>query len=231
MKLILKIPTLLVVAFCLTLIGCVHTAEPIQAWIISAENGQPIEHVVVVAHWQMKGGMEGGNDVGQLMVMEARTDDKGRFAFPGWGPKIAWAGNIKWARPELLIFKTAYKPLALSNYPLINDPHARDFVLKSEWNGKTIKLAASAPEAAERLIDFALLDNKLHTVIGNYKACEWKKIPNMLREVRRQRLVFTESVPRANIEINSVDQDVIGNAEAYAREGWAECGSPKKIFE
>ncbi|MES2047555.1 MAG: hypothetical protein V4447_04080 [Pseudomonadota bacterium] len=222
----------LAIATCLILAGCVHTAEPIEAWVVDADNGQPISDVVVVANWQMKGGMEGGNDVGQLMVMETVTDKKGRFFFPGWGPKIAWAGRVKSDRPQFLIFKTGYKPQSLSNYPLIDDPHAHDIVLKSEWNGKTIKLGKPAAEPKDRLWEFVEFNIDVQTVTGSYEACEWKNIPKMLSEIHIQRLALIEQRITNDVnDIRSIDKYILSVAESYAREGNSKCGSPKDLFK
>src|SRR6266849_1854255 len=65
-----------------------YSAEPIEAWVVDADSGQPIEGVVVTANWELEIGTLGGNiPVGQIMVMETVTDQKGRFYFPAWGPK------------------------------------------------------------------------------------------------------------------------------------------------
>ena len=92
--------------------GCAalqYSADPIEAWVVDAETNQPIEGAIVVAHWELKGGLEGGNVMGQVMVMEAVTDDKGKFNFPAWGPKwhIGW-GGLGDSDPELLLFKSGY---------------------------------------------------------------------------------------------------------------------------
>ncbi len=188
MKRLLRKMRYLAVAVCVVLAGC-YAAEPIEAWIVDAENGQPVEGVVVMANWQLKGGMEGGNDVGQLMVMETVTDKKGDFVFPGWGPKFAVPGGIKADRPQYLIFKTGYKPLRLSNH--VTSDYGYSIVLKSEWNGKTIKLDKAAAGPKDHLEEFRFFNDDLETIIRDYKTCEWKRMPNMLREVRKQRLELT----------------------------------------
>lgn len=230
MRLLMNKMMYLVVAACLLLAGCFHSAEPIEAWIVDADNAQPIKDVVVVAHWQQKGGMEGGNDVGQLMVMEAVTDEKGRFSFPGWGPKLILKGRIQDARPRLLIFKTGYQPLRLSN-TVVSD-YGYGIVLKSEWNGRTIKLGKAAVDPENRLWEFRLFNNALLTVTDDYKACEWKKIPNMLREIHKQRLaLIAQGITGGNVGIRSVVEQLISNAEYASQDGGFGCGSPKDIFK
>ena len=83
--------------FALLLLGMTHalsvvaapmryTAEPIEGWVVDKENGQPLEGVIVVAHWQLEGGFEGGYPMGQMRVLETLTDAQGRYYFAGWGP-------------------------------------------------------------------------------------------------------------------------------------------------
>ena len=63
-----------------------YTSDPIEAWVVDADTGQPIEGAVVTANWQLVGfGFDtGGRKLGQLEVMEALTDKNGRFYFPGF---------------------------------------------------------------------------------------------------------------------------------------------------
>ena len=83
-----------------------YTAEPIEAWVVDPETNQPLQDVIVVAHWQLKGGLEGGNRVGQMMVMETVTDAQGRFYFPGWGPKFRpLNGELKTGSPRIAAFQ------------------------------------------------------------------------------------------------------------------------------
>ena len=93
-----------------------YKAEPIEAWVVDAETNQPLEGVIVVAHWQLKGGLEGGNPVGEMMVMETLTDAKGRFYFPAWGPKLrSLDGRLKTQSPGILLFKSGYEYRGLEN--------------------------------------------------------------------------------------------------------------------
>src|SRR5947209_3399798 len=86
--------TLLIALCILVLTGCyqIYSAEPITATVVDADTKEPLEGVVVVAHWEMKGGLEGGNVEGEVMIMEAVTDAQGKFHFPAWGPKKVYVG-------------------------------------------------------------------------------------------------------------------------------------------
>jgi hypothetical protein len=73
-----------------------YSADPIEAWVVDASSGAPLEGVIVTANWQRTGGFEGSYPKGQMMVMETTTDKKGRFQFSGWGPKW-YFGEGKWS--------------------------------------------------------------------------------------------------------------------------------------
>ena len=85
-----------------------YTAEPIAARIVDADTGAPVEGVNVVAAWQAKGGLEGGNIMGYVTVMEDVTNANGEFSFPGWGPKKWRNGAIRDGAPLLILFKPGY---------------------------------------------------------------------------------------------------------------------------
>ena len=62
----------------LPLQGCAkeYSAKAIEAWVVDANSGQPLEGVAVVAHWELNYGLEGGGAY-QLIVMETVTDSAG----------------------------------------------------------------------------------------------------------------------------------------------------------
>ena len=80
-------------AFALTSCVRVYYADPIKARVVDAATGTPVEGVNVLAAWQAKGGLEGGNIMGYVKVMEDVTDANGEFSFPGWGPKVWFNGS------------------------------------------------------------------------------------------------------------------------------------------
>jgi hypothetical protein len=218
----------LVLTACLVLTGC-YRAESISASVVDAESGQPVEGVYVVANWQVMGRMTDGNNEGQLMVMEAATDKNGRFVFPGWGPKMAWVENIKGQRTRLLFLKSGYQPLVLSNE--VGTNYGYNPALQSDWNGKTIQVRTANSHPIIRIQEFDLFNIDLHPIVRNAATCPWKKIPNMLREVRKERLALVaHALTPGAWPIASVDEDLIGNAEFLSREGGGACGSPKDIF-
>lgn len=175
--------------------GFVYKAEPIQAWVVDGETNQPLEGVIVVAHWQLKGGLEGGNSVGQMMVMETVTDAKGRFYFPGWGPKRSQEGRLKTQSPGILLFKSGYEFRGLENE--LNNETLRgqlEIPLKSDWDGKTIKMErfwGTMEEYAHNVYDLNTEIKNIYSFPSDAREeCHWKKIPRMIVEIHRMSVYF-----------------------------------------
>jgi hypothetical protein len=156
-----------------------YSAEAIEAWVVDEDTGQPLEGVIVVAHWQLEGGLH-RDTVGELMVMETISDVKGRFYFPVWGPKLRGIkGYLGYKDPELLLFKSGYSYVAASNR--WNAPVDANSLRHSDWNDKTLtlkKFQGSLEEYAKELwfldetIDFAFFRERSN--------CGWQKIPHLL---------------------------------------------------
>lgn len=159
----------------------VYSAEAIEGWVIDAETGKPIEGVIVLAHWQLKGGFEGGTPVNELKILESVTDKGGRYSFPAWGPKFALMGQLRSASPEILMFKRGYKFQRLNN----NWYRDRD-TSTSDWNKKTVKLEPFAGTLEQYAQHLSSLSSDLWTTgygVGDHWGdyCGWKSFPNMLR--------------------------------------------------
>src|SRR5207249_9092134 len=102
-----------------------YQAEPLAATVVNADSGEPLEGVIVVAHWEVQSPYNGAA-VAEVMVMETMTDTQGKFAFPAWGPtrpdisltplaNAPWTGRLMYNAPALLLFKSDYMPLTLAN--------------------------------------------------------------------------------------------------------------------
>lgn len=130
----------------------VYSAESIRAWVVDAETKQPLEGVVVVAHWQLFYSTVGGRvPGGQLMVLESITDRDGKYTFPAWGPKKVpqykpqkgdiWIAHIPFfvpdsyldnRDPQLLLFKSGYEYQRLANE--VSSKTNMASVRRSQWN-------------------------------------------------------------------------------------------------
>jgi hypothetical protein len=174
----------IVLAAALTSAACggerTYTAEPIAARIVDADTGAPVEGVNVVAAWQAKGGLEGGNIMGYVTVMEDVTNANGEFSFPGWGPKRWSNGAIRDGAPLLILFKPGYDAALLweSKYGVEFAPSH----LSSSWNGMAIPLKKY--EGSLDLYDQYL--SGLRTFVSTLLrkgACEWKSMPRALATI------------------------------------------------
>ena len=227
-----KLLNVLLVAAFLPLQACgkQYSAESIEAWVVDAETSQPLEGVIVVAHWQLYGGMH-PDQLGELMILETLTDKAGRFHFPAWGPKSVPAGLASNARlrhldPEMLLFKSGYKYQRIANEltsAVLND--AGPSLRRSEWNGKTIKMERFGGTQEEYAKHVHLLDDDIK--FARYSDdCEWKQVPRMLVEIHRlaERFELQEiKLPgwRGGARIRKVTD--VDNQQ--------QCGSAKEYFQ
>lgn len=121
-----------------------YIADPIDGRVLDKETGQPIESVVVVAEWILATPPE-GDEKDFWVLIEAVTDNEGRYHIPGWGPKTRpWSRWLKDNDPALIVFKPGYWLEATGNgdpYMLTGTNPRGTRVRKSYWNGKDFRLA------------------------------------------------------------------------------------------
>jgi len=191
-----------IVAFAVTACGSerTYTAEPIAARIVDADTGTPVEGVNVVAAWQAKGGLEGGNIMGYVMVMEDVTNANGEFSFPGWGPKKWSNGAIRDGAPLLILFKPGYDAALLweSKYGVEFAPSH----LSSSWNGKVIPLSkyTGSPEGFRDQL------SGLVTVLDTFiraDGCAWRSVPRFLKAIDGQHKAFLSA--RTTFALSSLE--------------------------
>ena len=212
-----------------------YAAEAIEAWVIDAETKQPLEGVIVVAHWELEGGIHLGV-MGDLEVLETVTDKNGRFHFPAWGPKKLPRGLPHNARltandPELLLFKGGYKFDMLSNPGTMAALKGQGGpVRRSQWNRKTIELSPFKVTAYRPKYEdnFESFNGELERIAArDPKACGWKKIPNTIRAMNLERRRMVEQGVNPNT-LSTIDNRLITNDDYFTKQGG--CGSPKEFF-
>jgi len=168
-----------IAAACLA--GCgIYSAEPITAWVVDADTGAPLEGVHVVATWEVRGGLEGGNLVGYLKVMETVTDKSGKFHFSGWGPRPnLHFGGVDNSSPSLLLLKRGYEYKATSNRASVTTPTPSRFT--SDWDGKTLRLSRTSdtPGRRPRDLDLMMIDVESLKMYGDH----WGEIHDFLCEM------------------------------------------------
>ena len=180
-----------ILALALVSVACgserTYTAEPIAARIVDADTGAPVEGVNVVAAWQAKGGLEGGNIMGYVTVMEDVTNANGEFSFPGWGPKKWRNGAIRDGAPLLILFKPGYDVRFLweTKYGVEFAPSD----LSSSWDGKVIPLKKFAGSLDTYDQYLSGLRTFLDTLLLE-GGCAWKEAPRFLAAIDRQHKVL-----------------------------------------
>jgi hypothetical protein len=195
-RLLVVATTALVLSAC----GTAYYAEPLHALVADATTGVPLAGAVVVAHWELEGGLHGSH-VGELKILETTTASDGRFQFPGWGPeRHRGPGRLFCRDPEILVLKPGYMPKVVSN-PWDGPVESRTDCLgadvpnrKSMWNGKTIPLVPApvgAPSYAEAVYTFGEHVQRLHRFANAaIDECSWLKTPQMLKALHRMGLDF-----------------------------------------
>jgi len=167
-----------------SLVACAppyYTADPIEAWVVDAETGQPIEGAVVTANWQLVSvGLDtGGRKLHQLEVKETRTDKNGRFYFPGFTKLNNMVDELREEDPQLLIFKPGYKYYrTVNSYPTKEaQPGAHR---QARVGHETLKMKSVASSAEKSAADLSSLSSHLESIANSGDS---RLIPQMLRSV------------------------------------------------
>jgi len=171
-----------------------YTAAPIEAWVVDADTGAPIEGAVVTANWQLVGFSydTGGRKLGQLEVMETVTDRNGRFHFPGF-TKTNTSGNVlREEDPQILIFKSRYRYLRAANQYPIGKEGEQGTYRKSPIIGQKLKMKKADQAVKKQAFDLGFLSSELSRMADHGGAV---RIPLMIRALgcERQRLVALDS--------------------------------------
>ena len=204
-----------------------YSAQAIEAWIVDAETKQPLKDVNVVAHWEIRQGIEDGRPY-QLQIMETVTDKNGRFYFPAWGPKeipshLPSGTRMQNKDPQILFFKSGYYASGASNsqYTFLSwhGPSMR----ASELNGKTFPFKKFQGGAEEYALNVAVLVSSLHFVdFSSANDCEWKSLPRMI-------VALTKEVKAIQEQNNTSQYFSINSIDKLPRQ--SECGSAREFFK
>jgi hypothetical protein len=170
----------------------IYVSMPIRARVVDASTGRPLEGVVVVADWQLMGGLEGTVGEGHIATFESVTAADGAFDIPWWGPRvrISILGGLGWA-PDLKLFRPGYGPTTLTNRRYSKSP-----IRRSDWNGKEVRLEPWAEDLLSYDKHLAGLQERfLHDLAGwpGRPSCHWRKIPRLLRAIEAERIRLLQS--------------------------------------
>ena len=156
----------------------VYRAAPIDARVVDATTGKPVQGANVIANWQLvTETLHGEKALGQLEVKETVTDGDGRFHFDGFtkaNPSLADLGS---GDPQIVIFRRDYEPKVFMNHYGMQPPVVIGITRTSQLSGTTIKLEPAVVDVAGKGIAYFGVATALDPVIAN---CQWKKIPRAI---------------------------------------------------
>jgi hypothetical protein len=155
-----------------------YWALPIHGQVIDADTNDPLEGVIIAAHWELRDTGWTGSPVRQVAVMEAITNKEGRYTIWWWRPRLRWdlRGLLGSDAPGMLFFKSGYEWEVCANQTL--RPSYNAFP-SSDCDGRTIKLKKFQGDEKEYVEKVSRLDNELEFAF-RHDDCSWKKIPYML---------------------------------------------------
>lgn len=204
--------------------GCARTysAKPIEALVVDAETGRPVEGANVVANWELNFGLEGGGAY-QLQIMEEVTDKNGRFYFPAWGPKkipghLPSEARLKDRDPAIIIFKSGYASKGIQNERPIGSMGGHGQSIRtSEWNGKVIQLRPFHGDDKAYVLNMRNAQSWWME-----KDCNWKLLPRMVLAWEKELQVLKrKNIPVDALYIFSIDglsrQTGCGSAGAFLK--------------
>jgi hypothetical protein len=162
-----------------------YTADPIEAWVVDAETGKPIEGAIVTANWQLLAGSldTGGRKLRQLEVMETVTDRNGRFFFPGFTRLNISLDELGDEDPQILIFKSGYAYYRASNsYPLgKTSPGAHR---TASVNRQKLRMQRADANANKYAFDLGFLTTGLMSIVNSGDA---NSVPKMIHALACER--------------------------------------------
>ena len=225
--------TAIAASFCLASCAVTYQFAPIEATVVDAETGVPIEGAVVTANWELvKGSLDGPRYFGQLDVKETVTDKNGRFRFEGFTKEDSSGAELRESDPQILIFKAGYEFQRFTNDYRDGGAGMKMLERSAAVNGRTVKLrsVSGANDDIGRI--HTSLDIRLGFVTKvmpgkhEWEKCYWQDISRMIREIRRHELLMK----KRGANLSSLYGDLIYNNDLYVSQAKVKCVSPRTLF-
>ncbi len=188
----------------LLLSGCqVYTSNPIRGTIIDDKTRNPIEGAIIVATWELVGGVHNQYQ-GPLKITETTSGNDGTYTLPAWGPTVTSAGRVRASNPRIQVYKWGYRIRVFSN----REYGSADTSISSQWNGKDLALEPDDPSSNEYLSHLgAQLMSSFHRVI-RLDPCMWHSFPLLTQESLRVRSILEAN--NMSMSIPSAERMAIG---------------------
>jgi hypothetical protein len=186
--------------------------------VVSSDSNLPIEGVVVLAKWDVRG-IEGVVE-NTIAIEETVTDSDGAFSVPGWGPRVNRKflySNVRDSSPEVIVYKLGFEPKSIHDY------RASSFLgfhmHASGIDGSTISLSPSDSPISEH----SLLVNDVEVRISSISKllsddeCSWRRMPHLLVEMHRAGVAaISEGTDARNLLVSRIPKK--------------DCGDPIEFF-
>ncbi len=219
-----------------TLSSCAVTYQfdPIEAWVVDAETGKPIEGAVVTANWELvKGSLDGPRYFGQLEVKETVTDKSGRFFFGGFSKEDKSGAELRDSDPQIIVFKAGYEFQRFVNTYRDGGAGLKRTQRTAEVNGKRVQLRPMQTDGRSLDRSHSDLIGRLGFVtqvmpgLRETERCYWQQIPQMILETNRQEQLMRKMGIK---NISSLFDDLVYNSDRLTADAKIECVAPRKLF-
>jgi len=165
-----------------------------RARVVDESTGRPVPGAIVLATWELMGGVFHMSTQGVLKVSEVVTGPDGAFHIPAWGPRFAFGlGRLQTQQPHMRILSPGYYPLFVDNQPqpMTVDNYARaDTLIRFLYQDQDLKLKPRDQDLAayEGTLNY-LVGTELAFIYYNIRrGCDWRSAPRTLAFVHDRKL-------------------------------------------
>jgi len=163
---------------------CSHFSEETKLYFVDSVSNKPLEHVIVVAYWQMYTGHSFPGDV--LVLKEMVSDENGLAIIPSWGPlKTPKGSQLYRNSPTIVAYKRGYRYVVMSNRPLNHEGAPGD--VTSQWDKKIVALDIFIGD------DDALLrhlEAYADSIRYDRQGCFWEAVPRAFLHLHKMNSYF-----------------------------------------
>jgi hypothetical protein len=157
------------------------------ARVVDTQSGQPIEGVIVEASWEITNFRDSGSGpLAELVHAEARTDSKGEFTLPAWGPVTmslhshirSVVKRLDHSQPHLYFYKRGYHGSVEKGPEEDRRPFLDQLLIEGKdrrvawWDRHTFKLEPNRGSIEERR-------NEVSLAITALAGCKWVHQPRI----------------------------------------------------
>lgn len=196
----------------IVLIGCSalpssYVIQQNSGTVIDEKTKYPIEGVVVLEVWDVRGGDIEEGYIDNLVIRETRTDAEGVYKFSTMKVVKNVNGRVSKFAPHLVFIKDGYEYKALSNarWELIRDEQ------QSKWNGRTITLNKFKGDDMAFLNELRSYYNWTgYNISREAFECMWTRVPMYSNELFKRKSYIDKKI------INSLpNRESMQNGECH----------------